>query len=119
MTIPAGAPAALTRRPPGPPARSARDGYADPKRVQFLPNPPSQRRGAGSVAMHAQGLKRYLNSAAVAGADFTVSDQRSDLLRHSLNIGEDRPRLGPRQQRAVRPVAPVGKGFGEEGMVRA
>jgi hypothetical protein len=66
--------------------------------------------------MYAQGSKRYGNSAAVAGADFTVSDQRAHLSGYLVRIREDRTRLGPWQQAAIRPIPPVGKGFGSEGM---
>ncbi len=47
--------------------------------------------------MHAQGFKRYGNPAAVAGSNFTVGDQRADLSRHLLRVGEYRARLRARQ----------------------
>ena len=61
--------------------------------------------------MYAQGSKRYDNPAAVAGDNFTVSDQRADLSRHRLWIDKDGTRFGPWQQRAIRPISPVGEGF--------
>ena len=67
--------------------------------------------------MHAQGLKRYRNSAAVAGSDFTVSDQCADLARYITWIGQDRAKRGPCQQAAIGAISPVGKRFGTEGMV--
>ena len=66
--------------------------------------------------MHAQGSKRYGNPATVARPDFTVSDQRSDLPSHVLWIDQHGAGLGPWRQRAIRPVSPVGKGFGGKRM---
>ena len=69
--------------------------------------------------MYAQGSKRYDNPAAVARDNFTLSDQRADLSRHFVRIGEDRRRLGPRQQGSSCPVPPVGEGFSDEGVARS
>jgi len=68
--------------------------------------------------MYAQGSKRYDNPAAVAGDNFTVSDQRANLSRHRLWINKDGTQFRPRQQPAIRRVLPVGEGFSDEGMAR-
>jgi len=69
--------------------------------------------------MYAQGSKRYCKPAAVAGADFTLGDQGADLPCHFRRIGDQRARLGPRQQCAIRTVTPVGKGFRRKRMAHS
>jgi len=66
--------------------------------------------------MQAQGFKRDSHPAAVIRRDFTIGDQRTNLVRHLVRVREHCMRLGARKQRAIRAISPVGEGFSGERM---
>ena len=67
--------------------------------------------------MQAQSFKHNRHPAAVARHHCRFSDQQPNLAHHLFRIRQYGGWLGPWDQGAVRPVPPVGEGFGRERMV--
>ena len=97
-------------------AQQTRRGNAHAKCPEFLADPSRQGRRTRGVAMETQSFKRYGHSAAVTRQNFTIGDQRANLVRHRVRIDQHGLRAGAGQKRAVGPIAPVGEGLGRERM---